>query len=220
MATAFRRPEEVCPSRRTHDLFRHPVVLYRASLSANSWTSASRSAFRECEYPFGRHAEAQKEPRARGVQARGQQGAEQGRRRPWTCCRLASAGPMWRKSHSERWGRRVAALTGNKLVRSCFPFAIYRHAGLVRPSTWFGLHAAQMLSRQEADQADPAQFHRHHQWAIVIEGGRRAVRIEKFSHRIAPFHEVCNQRISNPAAAPDRISSRPSKLFDARVRGE
>src|SRR5277367_4612176 len=52
-----------------------------------------------------------------------------------------------------------------------------------------------------------AQFHRHHQRAIVIEGGRGAVRIEKFSHRIAPFHEVCNHRISNPAAAP--IESRP-----------
>src|SRR5271167_4517963 len=55
-----------------------------------------------------------------------------------------------------------------------------------------------------------AQFHRHHQRAIVIEGGRGAVRIEIFSHRIAPFHEVCNHRISNPAAAP--IESCPGHL--------
>src|SRR5271168_5163567 len=35
-----------------------------------------------------------------------------------------------------------------------------------------------------------------------------AVRIEKFSHRIAPVHEViCSRRISNPAAAPHRILS-------------
>jgi hypothetical protein len=46
-------------------------------------TSAGRCAFRECENNhLGDTTEAQKEPRARGVRARGQQGAEQGRRRP------------------------------------------------------------------------------------------------------------------------------------------
>src|SRR3546814_17668380 len=48
-----------------------------------------------------------------------------------------------------------------------------------------------------------AQFHRNHQCAIMIKGGRGVVRIEMLRHRIAPLLVLDNpERIPDVAVAP------------------
>jgi hypothetical protein len=82
-----------------------------------------------------------------------------------TCWKVSAEARITRRSKYFRQLGRVAGLQA-ALGRS-------RHAGNHRPQ----------LPRLAA------QFQRHDQRAIVVEGSRGAVRIEKFGHRIAPAHE-------------------------------